>query len=459
MQDRRIVAVLWLLLLVQGVAFAFLQPVWSRVDEAQHYHYVQYLYEQRGLPVEGETFVSPEVVALSVQAEQWGWRPARSTSAPTHLDPEEWITVPGELERVQREQWVRRNLWYFNYEAMQPPLYYAVNTPLYAALPDDPLIKLYGMRLLSALLASMMVPIAYLTAREAYPESRLVMLGTPVIVLLTQGYVLNMSQVTNDALATPLAAAVVLLMLTIARRGFDWRRSVGAGLLIGAAMLSKMTAIFLLPVVLAAVRLPMVYGGESLRRAARHAGLILAPVAVITAPWMLRNLAVYGDATGAAAAKPLMSSFFMSPSVDLGTLRLDELLPTFWFGEPLHPFAFWQFAWVPLVVAMVVAMAGMIYYFMYRFQHQETDMRVGVVFLSFTFVWGVGINLMIPFASGIGGVPGRYLYPLLPTGAFLLLFGVERLLGRERGRFMAELFLVWLVVWESINFLAYIQNR
>ncbi len=458
-RDGRIVAALWLLLLAQGVAFAILQPVWSRVDEAQHFHYVQYLHEQGSLPVEGETLVSSEVVAVSLDAGQWGWYPAGSISPPARLDPQDWLTVPQELEGTQRQQWVRRNLWYFNYEAMQPPLYYAINVPLYAALPDEPLVRLYGMRLLAALLASTMVPIAWLTAREAFPDSRLVVLGTPVIVLLAQGYALNMSQVTNDALATPLAAASVLLLLMIARRGFRPRRSVAAGLLIGAAMLSKMTAVFLLPVALPAVGIPWVVGSESFRRAVRHIALIIAPAAVLLAPWMFRNLAVYGDPTGAAAAEPLMSSFFMSPVIDVGTLRLDELLPTFWFGEPVYPFPFWSYTWVPLAVGMVLAVAGVAYFFIHRFREAGPGTRAGVMFLSFTFIWGAGISLLLPFASGIGGVPGRYLYPLLPAAAFLMLFGVESLLGRTRARFLAELSLVWLIVWEAIDFLAYLQVR
>ena len=94
-----------------------------------------------------------------------------------------------------------------------------------------------------------------------------------------------------------------------------------------------------------------------------------------------------------------------------------------------------------------------------RRPRQVTDVRIRVNFVVAAFVIGVAVNLLIPFGSGIGGVPGRYLYPLLPVGAFLLLFGIDRLLRRERARFVAEVLLVWMVVWESLNFLAYIQNR
>jgi 4-amino-4-deoxy-L-arabinose transferase-like glycosyltransferase len=455
----RIAIILWLVLLLQAVAFALLQPVWSRVDEAQHFHYVQYLYEQRALPVEGETFISSEVVSVSQSADQWGWRQAGSISAPTELDPSQWITVPEELSQPQRERWVRRNLWHFNYEAMQPPLYYAINVPLYAALPGGPVVKLYGMRLLAVLLASLMVPIAFLTAREAFPDSRLVLFGTPAVVLLVQGYALNMSQITNDALATPLAAAAILVMLRIARRGFSWRWTLVAGVLIGAAMLSKLTAIFLLPVALAALVLPVIYRNARWRQALAHAALMALPVALILGPWMIRNLNLYGDVSGASAAAPLMSSFFASPLRDMGTLRMGELLPTFWFGEPIYPFPLWRIAWLPALAAIIVALAGMGYFFAYRFRYHVPVVKAGIVFLSAAFLIGLAVNLLLPFASGIGGVPGRYLYPLLPAGAFLLTFGLDRLIRRDRARFLAEIFLVWMVFWEAINFVTYIKIR
>src|SRR5660398_236547 len=58
-----------------------------------------------------------------------------------------------------------------------------------------------------------------------------------------------------------------------------------------------------------------------------------------------------------------MSSFFNSPLEGLGSLRLDELLPTFWFGEPVFPFAFWTYAWLAAGTAMAVAFIGVLYFF------------------------------------------------------------------------------------------------
>ncbi len=489
MRERRVIFSLWLLLMALGIIFAFIQPVWSRVDEAQHYDYVQYVAENLSLPVEGKDFISQDVVDVSVKSNQWGWRPAGVLSTPADLDPALWTTLPGDLGGLDKERWVRRNLWYFGYEAMQPPLYYMVNAPVYAALPDDPFVKLYGMRLLAALLASAMVPITWLTAREASPGNRLAIYGAPVAMLLTQGYALNMSQITNDALAVPLAATAVLILLRLVVRGLAWKRSLAAGTLIGAALLTKMTTIFLLPAAAAALIFLLIYKRGKLGRVALHAGIIYGVAAAIMAPWLAHNFSLYGDATGASAARPLMSSFFESPLLNFSTLRLDELLPTFWFGEPIFPFPFWTYAWMAAGTAIAVALIGVLYYYFgpggwlngmaagieagssgaggeasgEKFpggggQSELPDARMSINFIVTAFAIGALVIILIPFGSGIGGVPGRYLYPLLPMGTFLLMFGIDRLLWRERARFMAEALLLWMVVWESLNFLAYIRN-
>ncbi|MBE0429924.1 MAG: glycosyltransferase family 39 protein [Thermoleophilia bacterium] len=455
---RRAVFWLWAVLLAQGVFFALIQPVWSRVDEAQHFHFVQFIVEDQALPVAGRTFISPEVMEVSLARNQWSWRPAGMLSTPAYLDPDSWITVPPELDERESEKWIRRNLWRFNYEAMQPPLYYMVNAPVYAALPDNSFVRLYGMRLLAALMASAMVPVAYLMAREAFPDSRLVVYGTPAVVLMTQGYALNMSQVTNDALAIPLAAASILVLLRMVSRGLSWKRSLLAGGLAGASMLAKLTAVFLLPLALLAPAVLLAYHREKLKRVLVHAGVMMVVPASLLAPWLVRNLAVYGDPTGSNAAQPLMSSFFRTPTSSLETLRMEELFPTYWFGEPVYSFGFWAPAGIGIGLAMALAVAGLLHYFFGRDHRQVPDVHICVTFLAFALLIGVAVNLVIPFMSGIGGVPGRYLYPLMPVIAFLLVFGIDRLLRRERARFVVETLLVWIIVWESINVLSYVKN-
>ncbi|MHB1381332.1 MAG: hypothetical protein ACYCXJ_03800 [Thermoleophilia bacterium] len=451
----------WLAMAALGIVFALTQPVWSRVDEAQHFHFVQYLFEERSLPVQGQTFISPEVIEVSRQADQWGWRPAGTTSAPVYLDPADWETVPAGLSDHDREKWVRWNLWYFNYEAMQPPLYYAVNVPLYAALPDDTMVRLYAMRILAALMASTVIPVTWLIARESFPDSRLVMYGAPLAALLIQGYPLNMSQVTNDAMAIPLAGAAILVLQRTVARGMSWRRTMLAGALIGASLLAKMTTVFLLPVALTAYGLVYAFRRERLAGAAAHGAVAVATAVAVISPWIFHNFTLYGDATGVSAARPLMSSFFLSPLVSIESLRVNELWRTFWFGEPVWPRLPFTQSWyseVGIFAAVTAAVAGLLYFFS-RGRGEVRAVQPRILFMAFTFIIGFAVSLVLPFGSGIGGVPGRYLYPLIPVIAFLLVFGIDRLFRRERAVFFAQVLLVWMVVLHAVNVLAWMKRH
>ncbi len=90
------------------------------MDEAQHFDFVQYV-ARNELCGRGDEFISPEVISISVRENQWGWRPAGALSTTAFLDTAAWRTIPAELDDHDRDEWVRRILWRFNYEAMQPP--------------------------------------------------------------------------------------------------------------------------------------------------------------------------------------------------------------------------------------------------------------------------------------------------------------------------------------------------
>lgn len=450
------VFLLWLALLVEGAIFALAQPPWSPVDEAQHFHYVESLAEARKLPVMGESFISPAVVGIARETGRWGWQPQRAAWPPADSDPAGWTGLPAELEGAEKEQWLRQHLWRFSYEAMQPPLYYALNAPFYSLLPEPVLAKVYGLRLLAVLLASAMVPLAWLTAREAWPGSRLAVYGTPAVVLLAQGYVLNLSQVTNDALAAPLAAAALLMLLRLIARGLTPGRCLAAGLLIAASLLVKMTTAFLLPAALVAFGVLAVRAREPLRRHLGQAVMLFVPASLLLAPWLARNFAVYGDATGAAAAAALLGPVFTFDTLSLQSLRLDELLPTFWFGEPYGALAWWRYTWAAVPVALLLAGAGFGRCLAGRWRELPGPVRLRAGYLLLAVLAGAVTILLLPLASGICGTPGRYFYPLLPAIAFLILFGIERLLGERLAGVVAVTLAAWMAFWEIFNLTAYL---
>lgn len=455
-RGRRLVLILWLALLVEGAIFALAQPPWSPVDEAQHYHYVQSLAQARALPVMGQSFISAEAVGVATVTGRWGWRPQGAAWPPAQVEPEGWTGLPAGLVEQERERWLRDNVWRFSYEAMQPPLYYAINAPALSVLPGGSLVKVYGLRLLAVLMASAMVPLAWLTAREVYPLSRLAVYGAPAAVLLVQGYALNLSQVTNDALAAPLAAAALLALVRLVGRGLGFGRSLATGVLVGLSLLTKMTTVFLVPAILIAFTLLAFSRRETPGRLARHLLLVSAPVALLVAPWLIRNLYVYGDLSGAIPAASLLGPIFSFDTVSLEGLRLDELWPTFWFGEPYGTLAYWRYAWPAVELATALAIGGLLVQLFGRRQRPEGDAGSRSAFLMLAVVAGLATILLLPFVSGISGTPGRYFYPLLPAIACLMLFAIERLPGRRWMGLAAGLLAGWLSFWEMLNLADYL---
>ncbi len=130
-----------------------------------------------------------------------------------------------------------------------------VNATAYAALPSDPIAKLYGNETAGGPAGLRHDPITWLTAREAFPDSRLVVYGAPAAILLVQGYALNMSQITNDALVVPLAAACRAVAAADGRPGSVTAAEPGRGCCDRRGAFDKMTTIFLLPVTAAALAL------------------------------------------------------------------------------------------------------------------------------------------------------------------------------------------------------------
>lgn len=454
-RTRLFILLLWLALLAEGTIFALAQPPWSPVDEGQHYHYVESIAREGALPVMGQSFISAETVGVAAVTGRWGWQPEGAERPPVEVEPAAWTGVPEGLTGPEREQWLRDNLWRFSYEAMQPPLYYALNAPVLSILPDPSIAGIYALRLLAVLLASAMVPLAWLTAREVIPESRLAVYGAPVAVLLAQGYALNLSQVTNDALAAPLAAAALLLLARLVVRGVSYGRSLAVGALVGLSLLAKMTTVFLLPAVLLAFGMLAFSRREAPGRAARHLLLASAVAALLVAPWLVRNLYIYGDLSGAGPAAALLGPVFTFDTLSLQGLRLDELWPTFWFGEPYGTLAYWRYAFPAIEAATLLAAGGLIAGRLRR-RSGRGDVSPGMSFLLLSVIAGVVTILLLPLASGISGTPGRYFYPLLPAIAILVLFGIERLLPGRRAAMAAGALALWMAFWETLNLAAYL---
>ena len=127
---------------------------------------------------------------------------------------------------------------------------------------------------------------------------------TPVVaaavVATCPAFVIATTSVNNDALAYLLGGVAALLGVVAARGDPDgWRLPITVGVTAGAFVLTKLTLLLLVPGLLLALAL----AARSTRIAARLAVIACGAALRVSAPWLIRNVDLYGDPLAAAETR------------------------------------------------------------------------------------------------------------------------------------------------------------
>jgi hypothetical protein len=246
---------------VLSVATAARFHVWAEVDERAHYANIQSLAEEGRYP-RPEDLVSPEVQAITDD------------------------TFPRPSPNDPRNQGLAGRA----YEAVQTPVYYLLATPAFL-LPVDHRQKVFVLRAFDVALLAVALALAAVLAREVLRERWLAGYAAVLAVVLWPGVLVRMVTVSNDVLAVP----VGLLFALLAWQAWTRRsagRLVAAGGAFGLVVLTKVTLLFLAPVLVLLAADAFLRWQAPRARAAAGAALLL-PL-VLVAPWAAVNEARYG---------------------------------------------------------------------------------------------------------------------------------------------------------------------
>ncbi|MBW3662260.1 MAG: glycosyltransferase family 39 protein [Actinobacteria bacterium] len=300
--------------LVRGLFWAATIEVWSPIDEPQHYSYMAALGEG-DVPVIGEDLVPDEVleVALATAVGSTRSQPFRGEA-----DDERWGAA--------REQ----------YEAGQPPLYYvSMLAPQRLGSLAGIRSAIFAVRGATVAISLLAVLVAYGLARELFPRRPSVWLLAPTLLVLVSGFNTNLATVTNDALV-PAAAAAMIPTARAIRYGLTTRLAVATGVLIGAALLVKSTAVPVPVYVASGVAAAVVIGRHTWHDGARWLGLAAGASVLVYVPWLIWNLAAYGSPSAAdevlsTITGPLQPALPLSPG---GIWQHVELaVASYWNGQ------------------------------------------------------------------------------------------------------------------------------
>ncbi|HEC35467.1 MAG TPA: hypothetical protein ENI39_02910, partial [Anaerolineae bacterium] len=267
--------------LLLGMLYSVSLPILEAPDEMQHYSYVRYLATEHRLPpwdaaspAGQESSQPPLYYATAALATGWV-----DDDPATSLQP---------------------NLYYGNYQAAG-----TVNDNKNVFLHTDAetfpwrgaVLAIHVARLVNLFFGSLTVVAAYLLAREIFRELPDLAVGTAALVAFNPQFLFISAAVNNDAAAAAFSTVALWLLVCGLRRGYTLCRAILLGLSVGLAALSKVSALALLPLAVAALALD----GWRTRRWAevcRTAVMVVLVAAAVAGWWYIHNAVVYSDPFG-----------------------------------------------------------------------------------------------------------------------------------------------------------------
>lgn len=309
--ERRMVWLICLAAAIHVFIFCAAFPVFNQVDEGCHFDLVvRYSHAQlpRHLPPMGReaslyllTYASPEYMGLArnfpgghfpipswtqISLDQSAWRETAFAQAETN-----WETIK------------KMPVW-TNYQASQPPLYYALAGLWWRAgqwLGFAGLRLVYWLRFLDVVFVAALVWIGYYAAREVFPEQKLFTLGVPALIAFAP--VQAFYSIQNDVLS-PVCFGIVFVCLARLWKTEVLSAGLGVatGLSLAATYLVKLTNTPLIVISGVVVVLKILQMGRSgtLRRSILALVLLLFCAVLPMAGWTAWEKIAFGDFSGSA---------------------------------------------------------------------------------------------------------------------------------------------------------------
>jgi len=399
-----------------GLVYSFTVPLWESYDEDGHFAYVRYLAKHRTLLQPGDP--EAEQVWERFQPPLYYLVVAPSIA---------WLELGASFPGPERNPYLVNGNAGINY-ALHPDSRESLSDPIALAVRVA--------RAVGVALSTASVVFVYLGARRLWPRDRATAWAAASLYAFWPLFLFVGSMVTNDVLITALSAAAFYLTIRLAADGFRLRRALALGAVVGAALLTKLNAFALLPVV--ALALVM-----SLARAPYRAS-----------PWKARRfgLALAGLGLAVVAAVGLLSSlkFVTSHVFQLNTLTeflryapgLGEASPTgsglvtsalrYAFRTYLASYGWGNletYRWLYWVwpVGVGLAVLGLIMGIIQR-AHGAGGLRI-LTLMTLHVIGFVAVSLALVITyQNIYLTPGRFLLPALPAVSCLLVLGWQCLI-------------------------------
>jgi hypothetical protein len=272
------------------------------------------------------------------------------------------------------------------------------------------------MRMLSAVLITIAVGVVWLIAQRITTPD--IALAAVALLVITPQTAIVGSTMSNDALLMLLSGIALYQSITATRR----QSMVWLGLWLGLAIITKLSAIVLLPLILWS-------SWQSLRGHARWQGFALASAVIVATSgwWFWRNYGLYGDVLG----YELFQQTYATGAIDLGALItwqqfVQQLIRSTWgvFGWMSQPMPDWWY----IIGATVTIICGFgIGLRLSRMSRPQAIWWLFVTLLIGALIWLISLGMTV----GAVAWQSRLIIMIWPIASIIMAAGLIRGLGAK----------------------------
>ncbi len=410
-------------------------PLFEATDELRHYRYVRLLVTERRLPVQGEAAARMQghhpPLFYAVGALLTGWIPSEHDASFTQPTNSFWGYRHWERGVDNKLQYMHSPAERFPYRAG------------YSAT--------VAVRWVNVLIGTATVMLTYRWARHLWPRAPGMALAAASLVAFNPQFIYLSAAINNDILAALMGTSVLVLGTQIVRRGATRRRCMLMGAAYGLALLTKLHLVVLGPVIVAARmavrRTEGDQGQGTLAPFVRDLALIFGIAAALAGWWFVRNWRLYGDPTGMAQLNAMWAGRSAKGHLWALLQGVPYLWSSFWgrfgYGQIPLPAA----ATDALLVICVLGLMGWLRALWAYVLKRHSQDRIFVEEIPSTLsaprkgaaLYGLLALALLLFVGVVGyyiliqpaGAMGRFLFPVLPAAALLLVGGLEALNRRR----------------------------
>jgi 4-amino-4-deoxy-L-arabinose transferase-like glycosyltransferase len=431
-RSQRWIVAVWACFLVRLWFYCAMLPLWEGYDEWAHFAVV------RHMAVDGPWLVSrdapvPRDVEASFQLAAVPWE-MRALAPPSYTQDGYWRLSAEERARRMRALHAPSGREdgsgaFRSYEALQPPLYYWMMTPalwICQWLGVGLVGQVLALRMLSALMASLAVPLIFQLGREVWLDDGFA-LGCAAVAAVMPGFAIDVARVGNDCLAVVLFTTLTWLLVRWVQRGLSLRLALATGLVLGLGLLTKayfLTAIPALAVV-AAWRW----------RESGRAALLGAVALAVSGWWYVHNIRTTGTLSGLSESVMLRGTGAGEMARQAAGIHWITAIDSIFFSH-LY-FGGWSSltvrSWMYhlFYAAILLAAVGLV-----RLWKAPAILTLLLIYASFWL--GQAYNVALLYISkGLAGSMGWYMYAVVGAEVALCCAGLRSLLPRRYARWVA----------------------